>query len=672
VGRIVLMAMLYETAWHDGPGGPLSGWGRHLWNHTRYGALFARLQQWLTEVPDTPWVGAEEDDYDGDGLNEVLLYNNSVALIVDRRGGRVLAAADSQGLVYAANLLGNYGNEGDYDDGGHPGLFHESQAENSWFDFQIHTTPDSVVLHLQETYDASGEPASDLQKTLVLYAGASPSFRLTLHSLWPNWTKCGVSPNLLGQITLGYSLRFVQGITPNGWTYMGYEDTLSHAKAVFLYASGQGLTYHPLGRLSGGAELMELGGQQGTYTLWFYLGTGTPEVPLPGPGDLEGPTFWDTRPPQNVLAGDSALVLTHVADPSGVRWVRIRYGVNGLWTYPDVEMRPDDGTLHDWNGNGQADPSLWGGWIPPQEHGDHVAFALHAQDSVGNETWDNNFGQNYEYTVGLVRFTMDGTLDPLAWLLSSHGDMHLWAFYDPDSTRLYLATETAGNGLPVGFQNDHFVFLSRWPFAGLVPAPWAKSGAVAAFDLFLADENDNDWIRWYDASGQVQEDPQTFAWAAAPGPIGVMEGVVNLARFFGHVPDTLYVAVGSYATPDGGSLQWQVPPGDYDNDLEPDEFYPLLLQWQADSTDTSSPEVHLLGPFPAPGGTYRIRLQGVSPGTPVELQVYDVVGRLHLRERRRVHTGPLEFRLSGPSGVYFLEVSLPGHRWRRKFLRLRG
>ncbi len=672
LGRIVLMGMLYETAWHDGPGGPLSGWGRNLWNHSRYGALFARLQAWLTNLPNLPPVGGEVDDYDGDGIAEYLLYNRAVALIVDRRGGRVLAALDRNGYAYAANLLGNYGNEGNYDDGGHPGLFHDSQAENSWFQASLEPFADSVRLVLQEAYDAAGHPASDLQKTLVLYADTAAYLQVRIQSQWDNWTKCGLSPNLLGQITHGYSLRFVNGMTPHGWTYAGYEDTLTGARAVFLYPSGQGLVYHNLGRLSGGAELVELGGRSGTYTFWFYLGTGDPEVPETGPGDLEGPVFWGTEPPENVLAGDSALVLTHVSDPSGIQWVRVRYGINGSWTYPDRPLWPDDGTTHDWDQNGVATPYLYGGWLPPAQHGDQVAFALHARDSAGNEAWDNNQGQNYRYTVGLVRFTMDGERDEVAWLLSSHGDMHLWAFYDADSARLYVATETAGDDLPVGFQNDHFVFVARRPWAGLQPAPWAKSGLVAHYDLFLADENDNDWVRWYDSTETVQEDPTIFAWAASPGPTGVLEGVVHLGALWGTVPDTLYLAVASYSTPDGGTLQWQVPPGNGDGHLDPQEFYPLWLSLEVDTGDTLPPSLQLVGPLWLGGDRYRLRLRPLEAPVEAWLRIYDATGRLRARWHTRFQGGTLEFRWPAPSGVYFLELSAPGARFRRKFLHLRG
>ncbi len=670
-GRVVLLGMLYETAWHDGPGGPLSGWGRNLWNHSRYGALFARLQEWQASWPAGDTVGGEVADFDGDGIAEFLVFNNAIALILDRRGGRALAAADHEGHIYAANLMGNYGNEGDYDDGGHPGLFHDSQAENSWFQGTLQVFPDSVVLTLQETYDASGNPATDLTKTLVLYAGQHSYVRLHYESLWTNWTKCGITPHLLGQITRGYSLRFVNGVTPHGWTYAGYEDTLSGARAVFLYPSGQGFVYHNLGRLSGGAELVELGGKQGSYDFWFYLGTGEPEVPAPGPGDLEGPWFWGTVPPENVLPGDSARVLTHVADPSGILWVRVRYGINGSWTFPDLPLWPDDGALHDWDSNGVATPNLYGGWLPPAEHGDLVEFALHAQDSAGNESWDNNQGQNYRYIVGEIRFHMDGTLDPIAWLLSSNGDMHLWAFYDADSTRLYVATETAGDGLPVGFQNDHFVFLSRNPWQGLVPAPWAKSGQVAAYDYFLADENDNDWVRWYNAAQQVQEDPAVFAWAAAPGLEGVLEGVIRLDRALDTVPETLYLAVASYATPDNGTLQWQVPPGDFDGTLEANEFYPLSLSLAAPGGDTLPPAPQVEGPFRVAPLRYRLRFSGLSPGTPLSLAIYDGAGRRHWHRRVLLEGLNLEFTLRAPSGVYILEITGGGLKVRRKFLHLR-
>ncbi len=674
LGWVTTMANLYETAWHSWDPGAnsftLAGWGKNQWNHSRYGGLYAWAQTWLDSLKNLGVAWADSGDVDEDGIQEYLLYNPQMALIFEKRGGRALLVVTEDGRTAVGNWMGFFGGEGDYDDGGHTGLFHESQAENSWFQIQAQNFGgDSAKLILNEAYDWQGNPSTDVTKTVILRS-FTPYVEQRVQTAWNNWTKSAVTPDLHHQITSGYSLRFVNGITPNGWTYAGYQDTVSGYYAVYLYGSGQGLVYHNLGKITGGAEKIELGGVSGSYRLFFYAGTASPEVAEPGPGDLEGPLFWNTQAPENVLPGDSALVTTEVSDPSGVQWVRIRYGVNNQWIYPDIDMRVDDGGSHDWNGNGQPDPTLYGGWIPGQSYGAQVEFALHAQDSWGNEAWDNNNGQNYAYTVGAIRFHMDGVLDGIAMLLSSHGDMHLWAYYIADSGRLYVATESAGDGAP-GFQNDHFIFVSTAPTT-LIPAPWAKNGQVARYDLFLADENDNNWAGWYRADGTYLTDTTVVRWAASPWTSGVLEGEVRLEPLLGFRPDTVYLAVGSYETQDGGYLQWQVPPPvQVNGDIEANEYYPYVSTTHVAERGPGWDLAWRLKPYPNPVGSRLIlRFQGRLPDTPLDWAFYDVSGRRVLQGHKTRIAYQIDIATPRVPGVYFLHLRVGTQNLWRRVVRL--
>ncbi len=102
------------------------------------------------------------------------------------------------------------------------------------------------------------------------------------------------------------------------------------------------------------------------------------------------------------------------------------------------------------------------------------------------------------------------------------------------------------------------------------PANWDKSGLVAQWDGFLADENDNDFHSWFDVSG-----------ASATGPNGGMiEGVLDLGAVYGTVPESIWVAVGTFETQNGGSLlhQFQVPPSlDGDGNIQIAEWIELEL-----------------------------------------------------------------------------------------------
>ncbi len=184
----------------------------------------------------------------------------------------------------------------------------------------------------------------------------------------------------------------------------------------------------------------------------------------------------------------------------------------------------------------------------------------------GASVWDNNGGADWHYNVAggdpSVEFIMDGQLDQGALLIAGDETRGLWARVDGD--RLYLATNDAGEG------QDIFIYLADEPGA-MTDANWAKSGQVASWDAFLADENDNDFEGWFDA---------VSAQAATAENGGVLEGVIDLRQQFGELPGDVYLAVAAFATADGGSLvsALQLPVSlDGDGSLEANEFIRLAI-----------------------------------------------------------------------------------------------
>jgi hypothetical protein len=203
----------------------------------------------------------------------------------------------------------------------------------------------------------------------------------------------------------------------------------------------------------------------------------------------------------------------------------------------------------------------------------------------GAGMWDNNNGQDWHFNVSGAQapaFVMDGELDASASQVAANGSRQLYAAMNGDV--LYVATQDAGEG------SDVFIYVADTP-GSLVAANWAKAGQIAQWDAFLADENNNDFENWFDAvAGAAQ--------AATAGNGGVLEGTLNLAMEFGALPSAVYLAVGVYATNDGGALisSQQVPasvngngnidavewfllqiaatPGDYnrDGDVDDDDF----------------------------------------------------------------------------------------------------
>lgn len=184
----------------------------------------------------------------------------------------------------------------------------------------------------------------------------------------------------------------------------------------------------------------------------------------------------------------------------------------------------------------------------------------------GQGTWDNNNGADWHFAVeGATagpEFVMDGVVDANAVEIATVGGLQLFAVVEGDT--LYVATSDAGEG------QDVFIYLAENPGA-LVPANWAKAGQIAQWDAFLADENDNDYEAWNDASGTTE--------AATGSNGGVLEGTINLAEEFGTVPSEIYLAVGRYDSADGGALvsSLQIPASvDSNGNLDVSEF--LLFQ----------------------------------------------------------------------------------------------
>jgi len=150
----------------------------------------------------------------------------------------------------------------------------------------------------------------------------------------------------------------------------------------------------------------------------------------------------------------------------------------------------------------------------------------------GSNNWDNNGGADWHYAVsggGSQTWDMDGQLDASATLVSQNNGMHLWAGIQ--NNELYFATDAAGLG------EDRFLFVAQQPGALVVP-PWAKAGRVAQWDAYLAGEADNGWVGWF-------ETPQASGESAQGA---VLEGTISVADLFGGMPNSLYLAVGSYET----------------------------------------------------------------------------------------------------------------------------
>ncbi len=153
-------------------------------------------------------------------------------------------------------------------------------------------------------------------------------------------------------------------------------------------------------------------------------------------------------------------------------------------------------------------------------------------------------------------FIMDGQLDPEAVRITSGNGIALYAAYLDGE--LYVATNSAQS------QNaDMFIFVTADIENPGIPAPWLKSGQVAAWDAFLANESSDNSAGWYNANSALKQNNTT----GFPGP-NILEGVIDLGLVVGFEPYRAVLAVGKYQTNDGGLLLAQAPAGDEDGDIE--------------------------------------------------------------------------------------------------------
>ena len=152
-------------------------------------------------------------------------------------------------------------------------------------------------------------------------------------------------------------------------------------------------------------------------------------------------------------------------------------------------------------------------------------------------------------------FVMDGLLDEGVQLIGTENGVSFYA--DWNDEQLYVACEP-------GVNEDHFILISDGSSVMTV-APWAKAGQVAQWQAYLANESTNGWSGWFDGGN-----------SQACGT--VLEGVLDWDAEFGTMPESVFLAMGAYQTQDGGSLQFQVPSGNGDGNIDISEFHQLTLR----------------------------------------------------------------------------------------------
>jgi len=276
-----------------------------------------------------------------------------------------------------------------------------------------------------------------------------------------------------------------------------------------------------------------------------------------------------------------------------------------------------------------------------------LAFVIHYNDN----TWDNNNGQDYKIVFGdstneggeSKNWIMDGKRDSSAKLLTSNNEMNLYV--DWDSSSLYISTESAPN------QNgDIFIFVAD-SASTTNNSPWGKSGKVATWDAFIANESTNNYASWNDQNGSTE------LKAGAD-----IEGKINLIEEFGKFPAKIYLAVGKYNTNDNGILLSQLPIGNSDANIDFSEFYEFdFVITSIKENVTSIPSEYVLSQnFPNPFNPSTIINFSLPKAGKVKLIVYNTLGQQVaelLNSEMEIGNHSVEFNTKNlSSGVYIYKI----------------
>ena len=243
--------------------------------------------------------------------------------------------------------------------------------------------------------------------------------------------------------------------------------------------------------------------------------------------------------------------------------------------------------------------------------------------------------------TGVSPFIMGGYLDQEVTLIGSTDHLQLW--YAVKDSFLYVASTSAyGDTTHVA---DIFILISS-QLTYMKNAPWTRSGYVAAWSVFLADENDNSYHSWYDQYEHVLPSHNTAACGA------VLEGYILLKEIPDY-QDMIYIALGEYGNRDGNRLLQQIPPGNGDGNIDFNEY--ARIQISPTIVDQNKGAGHLLPAklmqnYPNPFNSSTTFHYHLSAPSLVVIKIYNITGQL-------VET--LNHGRQGP-GHHFVDWT-PGH-----------
>ena len=271
-GWYVLMTNLYETAWHDGLGGDISGWEHHYSSHIKNTMIYAEAAHWLAgEYAVT--TAAFFSDIDNDGYDEVVMHSDRLFAVIEGVGGRVTHLF-TKGPGYGDTAIGcdntNWNGDGDYNDANHVGAFSDvgPNYQHDVYALEIvEGTGPAVTLRASR---------AEVSKEITLVAG--DAFLEAVYSVGAatHWLQAGFSPSLVDLVWNAEMDR----VWPADTAYMGRRNpNTGIAVAWVLGTAGATHQLDFAGTIMRGDEIKA----EGAFAVRLYAGlTSAPD----GTGDI--------------------------------------------------------------------------------------------------------------------------------------------------------------------------------------------------------------------------------------------------------------------------------------------------------------------------------------------------------------------------------------------------
>jgi len=275
----------------------------------------------------------------------------------------------------------------------------------------------------------------------------------------------------------------------------------------------------------------------------------------------------------------------------------------------------------------------------------------------GQENWDNNSENDWSIVFQEIEtpFVMDGQLDDSAELILSSDNQNLWI--SCIDNYLYFASNPPTN------EEDVFILLST-ELNSMVASPWSKSGEVLSWQYYLASEGTNNFCSWFNEN-EVIVSEENYAQAISGD---FLEGYLSIENHFSFT-DSLYISAAIYETSDNGLLLYQLPNGNSDQNIDPNEYF--MYNFQNVDVDKFSikPDDFRLVNHPNPFNPETTISYSIPEDSNVELSVYNIKGqKVRTLVKDKVDRGNHSIIWKGindsedsiSSGVYFYKLAVDG------------